>query len=136
MFSEQWEKWEPIKDLPTKVLLQDFGFDDEGLFTKVFSRQDDKHIVKVLFDGYIMSYRDTDESSMQKTINMIIEEYGEDFLNWSFFKVKNSDYLKWLHEQTYNIYIDMDVQHFVIATCDEFIEILATYEPTVTMYNN
>ena len=49
------------------------------------------------------------------------------------FKVKNSEYLRWLHEQSYEIYQDVkEFTHFVLMAEDVIIDIIDSWEPKLT----
>ncbi len=59
------------------------------------------------------------------------------FLNgWTFFKVDNSNYVKWLSEQSHGISNHLScTQHFSILGVDCVFDIIAGYEPKVGLIN-
>jgi hypothetical protein len=65
----------------------------------------------------------------------LTEKYGREFYkNWSFFKVTNSEYVKWLSEKSCAYADEFSFTHFSIVGSDEIIDVLARYEPTVAFF--
>lgn len=52
------------------------------------------------------------------------------------FKVVKSEYLEWFGQETYNMYNDYSIVHYVFLTCNDILEVLSTYEPQITFINN
>lgn len=77
------------------------------------------------FDS-IISYRNTDESYLLKTLNE-----RENFSKWPLFKIKNSQYLVWFHEQTYDIYKKQlpEIIHYAFITPNDVVDVLAHHTP-------
>lgn len=78
----------------------------------------------ITFDKDIISYRMTDELfSMNAFSSQIIGES-----RWFLYKVNNSHYCAWIQKNMLNKTL---LFHFVIRTIDEFVEIIASYEPKI-----
>ncbi len=50
----------------------------------------------------------------------------------SLYVVKNSTWLKWLHEESLTYYQDCDIAHYVIFTETDCMDILSEFPPEVT----
>jgi len=67
-------------------------------------------------------------------INKIDERYGTEFYaEWTFFKVTNSEYIQWLSEQSYGIAESESLIHFSILAGDSIVDVIAAYEPKITI---
>ena len=84
-----------------------------------------------MFDGGVLSYRNTDEGSLFKTLSFLEETYGTDFYSdWSFFIVNHSEYIDWSNEESISI-DEKGMKDYVFLTPDDVIEILSTYPPSI-----
>lgn len=112
-----------------KYCLDAFLWPEEGLIIKL-SKGEQK--IEILFDGYIDAFRYTNESFCFKIFGDLSKQYGDDFYkDWSFFKVTNSEYLKWLSEKSHTWSDRFPFIHFCIFGGNEVIDILAQYEPKI-----
>lgn len=127
---ETWTKWEP-KNLPSKIYLKKLIDDKNGL-TLEFNDELGTTIISVEFENQVVSYRNSDEGKRLKTLEFLNEKYGKIFYSeWSFFKVANSLYLKWLNDETYDIYADYNINHYVFLTGNDIIDVLSSYPPKI-----
>ncbi|KXG10247.1 hypothetical protein AT864_00838 [Anoxybacillus sp. P3H1B] len=130
---EHWERWIPINGLPSKLHNDTFVDNKEGIILE-FSDEKDKKKIVVKFEEGVLSYRNTDEGSLLKKLNYLDQQYGTDFYsNWTLFKVKNSEYIKWFLEESSGIYEPNQLEHYVFLTPNDVIEILATYTPSIVV---
>lgn len=132
---EKWIRWEPAKKLAPKYYIESITDRVEDKFNMVLSDSETKKKVLVSFPHGVDAYRSTDESFILLTINTLDETYGTNFYgDWTFFKVEDSEYLKWISSQTYNIYDKSKFPfiHFCILGIDSMVDIITTYEPTIT----
>lgn len=128
---EYWEKWIPIRGLPS-TLYNDSLIDNSDGITLEFSDENEQNKIIVKFDGCVLSYRNTDEGSLGKIFKFLDKQYGTDFYaNWTFFKVKNSEYINWFHEVSLGMYKSEPIEHYVFLTPDDVIEILSTDSPII-----
>ncbi len=134
--SEEWTRWVPMQGLPSKMYLERLIDDRDGM-SLLLTNKDESCILSVLFDGLVLSYRNTDEGRRLKTINFLDEKYGADFYTkWSLFKVVDSSYSQWFKQETYSIYSGYNIEHYVFLTCDDVVEVLSTFEPQVSISKN
>lgn len=130
---EEWSKWKPekLEVLPAATYLKRLTRDDDILLIS-FETEEEGKLVNVTFNKFVFSYRSTDEGNRLKLLVDLNIKYGEDFYkDWRFFKIKNSPYIRWLHEENCGIYREEEIYHFVFITNMELIEVLATYDPEV-----
>jgi len=134
---EKWTRWEPIDGLEGQYAIKSVIEDTEAFTLNLFKWDDSKKKVLITFDGIVCSYRSTDETYRDKLICDLEEKYGATFLSgWTFFKVNNSNYVKWLSEQSYGISDHFScTQHFSILGVDCVFDIIASYEPKVEIIN-
>lgn len=51
------------------------------------------------------------------------------------YKVQNSDFLSWFHNESYDSYNDRNIVHYAFFCQDEIIDILSEFEPAVEWLN-
>lgn len=78
---------------------------------------------------WIYSLRVTDEGNLLKML-----DHFNGKMTTGIYKVENSSYLEWFHEQSENIH-DEVIEHYLIVTIDEVIEVLASVEPSIEIIN-
>jgi hypothetical protein len=76
----------------------------------------------VAFDR-VLAFRLTNESYRLKMLESIQNE-----LPWPTYRVENSEWIEWFHDQTLGIYRDWPVEHFLFIGEDVF-EVLCTEIP-------
>ena len=73
-------------------------------------------------------------SKRLKTLNELEQKYGKDYYSkWSFFKVSNSPYKRWLNDESYDIYAEYNLEHYVFLTTEDIFEVISTYSPDISM---
>lgn len=126
---EQWMRWEPIKGLLANYDIDAIFDTQEGL--KIILECNQKK-VSVLFKNGAASYIKTDETLRYKKICELSEKYeGNFYASWTFFKVENSEYLKWLEVQSCTISQGYQLQHFSFMTDDSILDVATSGEPIV-----
>jgi hypothetical protein len=126
---EQWIRWEPIEGLFSKYDLDIIIDDEKGL--KIIFECDQKK-VNVFFKHGAVSYIKTNETLRSYLIGSLSKEYGSVFYaSWTFFKVENSEYLKWLSAQSCSISDYYHLQHFSFIVDGSILDIAASVEPIV-----
>ena len=125
MQQEKWIKWKPIERIPNTLYIEELKETRDGL-TIVMTREDNILPSLIINFDTIISYRNTDESYLLKTLNE-----RENFNKWPLFKIKNSQYLVWFHEQTYDIYKKQlpEIIHYAFITPNDVIDVLAIITP-------
>lgn len=125
---EKWIKWEPLEEIKGKFYIDAICDDINGLR---FALSNEKAKIEVIFNGFVASYRSIEEGYKQKAIYEMQGDYDSSyFRNASFFIIKNSEYIAWLCEESYDIYT-RNLIHFVICEYNSFVDIITTEEPTI-----
>lgn len=134
---EKWTRWEPINGLEGQYAIKTLIDDTEAFTLHLFKWDNPNKKVLIKFDGIICSYRSTDETYRYKLIEYLEEKYGSNFYkDWTFFKVNNSNYVKWLSEESCSISDHFScTEHFSILGIDCVFDIIASYEPKVEIIN-
>lgn len=128
--NEKWEKWHPVEGLPEKVDLPNLCFDKNGLRLEMVGVD---HYERIIFQyESTLSFRLTDEGRRLRLLSYLNDNYGKDFLGkWSFFKIMDSPYVRWLNEETYGIYEQYEVEHHAFLTTNEVVEVISATMPII-----
>lgn len=131
---ENWIRWEPINNLARKYygvsIKKEVG---RQLKIVLSDAKNEKKNVLISFSAGIIAYRRTDETYTMDTIEWLDKTYSTHFYgDWTFFKIENSGYLKWLSGKSSGIADNLNLTHFCILAVDVLIDIVALNEPIVT----
>lgn len=129
---EKWSLWQPIPKISKEYNLESYSTDyDYGL--KFIVTDDTNKKISITLEGYICSYRITNESFFMETLLFLKGNYGEDFyVNNKFFIIENSEYLEWIKKQVDPIAFEYyNFKHYCIFLHNEIIDIISDYEPEV-----
>jgi len=133
--SEKWTLWKPIPNLEDKYFIESMCDMMDG-FHIIFApgeRGSRAKKVKFFFEGSVTAFRITEEGCRVETIAYLDITYQENpYADWTFFKVENSSYLKWLSEQSSTISDHLNLQHICCITDDSFLDIATRYEPEIS----
>ncbi len=129
--NEQWRIWEPSQNLSQQYYIEsvcDYIID----FRIVLIEENKKSKLLMTFKDTVGSYRSIDESYIVNVIENLTKQYGTKFYSrWTFFEIKNSDYLKDLSMKSSTISDYRNFRHFVILTSDIMLDIIALREPEI-----
>jgi len=133
MIKEEWAHWHPANKLDELYWVNLILSENNSLIIKLSSNEKDGKSIQLLFKKGVAAYRYTNESFSLKLCWDLSDKYSNDFYNkWTFFKVRNSDYMNLFLEQS-DTYINADnLIHFAILGGDEVVDIIATEEPIFT----
>lgn len=128
---EKWNKCNFIIDNFGKMYLEELT-KRKGEMELILRGELHNTVVKILFDGEVLSFRCSDEGRRIKTINDLDKVYGLDFYkNQNYFIIENSEYIKRFNEETYDIYKNFNIVHYVFILSDDIIDILSTFPPII-----
>jgi hypothetical protein len=124
--AERFVKWEPTPYLPRildpDVMAKESG--KNGGFSITLAEPADGRAFKVHF-GRALVFRLANESYRLKTLESVQHE-----LPWPTFRVENSELVEWFHDQTFGVYRDWPVQHFLFVG-EDVVEVLSTEAPVI-----
>lgn len=131
------EDWIALKqyNIPEgKFIVTSFVQDLEG--TKLVL-DDEMVTVEVFFDGIPVLVRNAVENVRMRTWSEVQLKYQNKsiFKSTFFFEVKNSKLTEWAVEESCGFYDVDQIRHYCIVTCEEVIDVLATFEPIVKVIN-
>jgi|ERR1700733_3048098 len=131
---EKWTRWEPIKNLSKHYYVKSISDTfSGGLKIKLIDDRDPEKKVLVSWPNSVDAYRKTYETFTLLTLSNIDKQYGENFKGWTFFKIENSEYLKWISEQSCKITDSFNLKHFCIYSTEEMVDVLSCVEPEVSI---
>ena len=47
------------------------------------------------------------------------------------YQVENSDFIEWLNKESLHLYEHLNLQHFVLFTCEDIIDVICEEEPII-----
>lgn len=121
--SDIWKCWEPKKKLKNKYYVD--SIKDEESFMMELSNEDETEKILLKWDGCVVSYTCSEESAR----SILYDK--QELTKWTFFKVENSSYLKWIEEQSLGIEQRNKLTHYCIIGINSVVDIIASYEPEV-----
>jgi len=132
---ENWKKWEPIKDSSNKYIINSIKFNSEAELQIALSEFEgkEKKTIFITFTG-INNYRMVNEKIKNYVLAALASSTGSYiYMNWTFFKVGNSSYLKWLLDESdtlSEIFYGIK-DHYVIASKNILLEVASNSEPVI-----
>lgn len=133
--SEEWIRWMPIEGLARKYYVEEISDAMNGYSIVLCDSTNEGKKIKIFFEYSVRAFRSTDESLRQETIYFLDNKYGTEFYaGYTFFKVINSEYIKWLESQSYGFCDSETCIHFSLIAADSIVDIIATYEPKIELY--
>ncbi len=123
-----FKKWMPIDNLVETLYLEAVHDDYEGFRLLLKGDGEENKVLRNTFDP-ALSYRNTDEGELLKTIN------EQNFGGWSLYVANDSDYLKWFSEESHGTHEGEDIIHYAIYTPNDCLDVLSAYPPKVEWLN-
>lgn len=125
-----FDKTPKLKKTPIMLELK---YVKEVLTIKFITRDLCKEIIKVEFDN-ILSYRDTNESFFLKTTAAIFDkEIKEEYKEAWIFQTQKSLFLDWIHEETFGVYKNFSIKHFIVFSSENVSEVISFDDPIITV---
>lgn len=132
---EKWIQWMPsIQNISAKYYIESLTDNIEGFRVILADSAGNSSKISMSFTNGVSAFRSSEEGFRLSTISYLDKKYGGEFYSdWTFFKVENSEYLKWLSEQSGGISDLYTVKQYSLITDDEILDIVTSYEPTITV---
>ena len=124
--TERYNVWQSSIELQSSYILDHVDDIVGGFYVTILDQHNNKIKIKISFPNSIYAH--------QLFVDQNIVNYrkaGIGSFNSPFFTVQNSEYLKWLNTQSYDIWKKPHEIHFVIVLKDAIIDIFATEEPSI-----
>ena len=120
-------EWNPFsKDNDIVYNIEALVDDYDGLKIILKGENIDDIEKTIIFEDYY-GYRNFDESFRLKTLNSFDVLCKPRVL----FKVAHSDFLNWFKEESLSMYESEKLNHFIIATPNDIIDVISKEEPIV-----
>jgi len=139
---EIWKRWQPIDETHDKYIIESIEYTIQGSFKMMLSksywkplseseRQDKTKQISILFKNGVIAHRETNETFRISTYGILDDNYGTDFYTkWTFFKITNSSYLKWISEKC-GFTDSYPLTHYSFLTLDEILDVISADEPII-----
>lgn len=129
----EWEKWIPLESMPARLYKESL-LDDGDSLRIILRGETEGQKYSFLFDGLVLSYRNSDEGSQMRMLEHLHQHYSHlEYGNWTLFKMKNSSYLEWFAQESLERYEGIvEVEHYVFLTSNDVIEVLSADSPVIT----
>jgi hypothetical protein len=121
---EQYVKWTPVTSIPNSMYCEGIHDDYEGFRILLKGKNANDPILRIHFDSTI-AYRNIEEGKRPKTLERITEKS-------TLYIVKNSNWLKWISNESFGMYDNLDIIHFAIYSLNDWIDVLSVKHPIVT----
>ncbi len=126
MSIQEIETWDLGIVEPSYVYLSCMFHDGLGLRMYFRTQGNSEPTIKLVFNSYL-TYRNIDEGYYLQSA-----PYPGD-RKQSFFKLTKSNYMDWFIYEAGGVYKQKDIQHYLIATDFDVLEIISTSEPLVSL---
>ena len=138
MKPEKLLKLEPLSGIPPTFCLKEFKYDGNLLLGVQDQNHESAPILTIYFeDPYTLRVtgkhaKPIDSYDLDQALINMEQDQDYDF-KWSLFKVENSRYLEWFHEQCVGLKRNVDIAHYLIKTPNETIEVLDVNNSSPTL---
>jgi hypothetical protein len=126
--NEKWIRWEFKEGLEKKYDIDMLENIDNKLLVNLSDANNDKKL-NLKWDGSMEFYIYSYEVARSKLCENL------DVMEWTFFKIENSKYLKWIKENFAKIYENKELYHFCIVGINFVLDIVACDYPIIIDIN-
>jgi len=121
-----YKAWKPFDGIPAPLYLESMVKEGGGLLLILQTGSEDGRKLNIRFEK-VLAFRNAHESCLLKT--------WEENESWeghsSLLTVEGSEFLEWLHEQSFGLHADKPVTHYAVYTPDDCLDILSPIPPNV-----
>ncbi len=136
--TESWERWEPVEGLAKNYYAEKVVEDYDGLSIILIDNDNNAHKILFQVEQAALAYRISYEGFRVKLFRELREKYGSEFhASWTFFKVNDSEYVKWIDQESDTIASHWSstinpLQHICLMTMEAVIDVISYGEPKIT----
>ena len=127
IMKEEWIKWRKVNSTLKNFEISNIELNNDGLIINIDNLEIN---YKIIFES-IYSFRQCNESERWRTISSVQFDKGNFFSDCLFYEIKNSNYSKWIEEETFATVKAEEIFHFCIVTANDVVDILAYDEPQI-----
>lgn len=120
---KEWSLWTPSEKIVGTYTISSIVQNSQGLTIYLINTK--QHKVEINFDTDVALY----------TRNPIDSHHLEASKNWSFFKIKNSSYTKWLSITSDSWSDYFNLIHFIFVDDTSIFEVICDIDPITTVLN-
>ncbi len=133
--TEQWERWDPMPGLLKKYYAEKVIETPNGFSLMLIGYEKNQESEILLdFGKSVKAYRNVYETFRDNLIIDLDEKYGTGFYGeWTFFKVKNSEYFNLIEKKFLGTSPNASFSHFCLILAESVIDIIAYDEPKITV---
>jgi len=118
----------PKNVLLRKGLLESFHYSAGAVEAVIVCNHGNGELKCSIFFDWIHSFRVTDEGDLLK-----MQHEQNSAMISGVYKVANSPYLAWFHEQSAGVYTEEIVEHYMLVTNNDVIDVLSSIEPRLNV---
>lgn len=108
--------WKPIAELPAELFLFHVETEFKGITILLKELTPEENIVKIVFNS-VLCQRITQETGRSR----MFHEYGITGFKTS----KNSEFLRWFTEESFGIFDEWELTHYLIITEEHVIDVIS-----------
>ena len=128
MSNQILKKWSPLEGIAEKLSLEALHDDYEGVRLLLKGEEPNNRMLRISFDPSL-AYRNIDEGDYMKSLHSF--QGGELLGKWTLFTVENSEFLRWLNEESHDTHKNENITHYAVLTLDDCVDILSAHPPKV-----
>jgi len=123
----QYIPWDLKVGHSPKMVIDRIIDDSNGLQIYLKESLESASELIMVFSSYAC-YMNTDESYRYRTILNLPKGFSSN----SFYIVEKSSLVKWLHEESSDIYSDITMTHYSIITISDWFDIISEFPPEIS----
>lgn len=133
---EEWVRWTPLGDLPTKCYIDAIEVIADQLTIFLYNEKE-ACTISLEYKNNFYTYKTSEEICHIEFLDDILGKYGDDFIYSSrFFTIHNSSYIAWLIQQSSGLLQADNLQHYFILGATSIVDVIASEEPEVMITYN
>ncbi|CAI2719481.1 hypothetical protein [Nitrospina watsonii] len=121
-----YKAWKPFQDIPAPLYLESMVKDGDGLRLVLFDGSVEGRRLRIHFKE-VLAFRSANEKCLLKT--------WEENESWeghsSLLTVEDSEFVEWLHAQSFGMFSDRRITHYAVYTPEDCLDILTDQKPIV-----
>jgi hypothetical protein len=131
----KWIPWNPLKQATGTYFIYDFVDSFEEGLKFIFSEENAKHKIEIHVSfGTIYACRKIKEMYTGRTYAFIINTHTNIETKWPIFIVENSEYLRYLAEESVWVTSGFQFKHYYIMDSEWAFDIASEFQPKIEFF--